>query len=255
MRRLAAAGLALAVLAGCAFTRTPKVPMPVETLAAAPERGRVLFVLLPGMFDGPDGFRDAGFPEAARSAGVDADLVGADAHFGYYRERTILTRLREDVIQPARERGYEEIWLVGVSLGGVGSILYARDHPDDVDGILLLAPYLGKKKQVRRIADAGGVIAWVPGEGEDGFPWEMWLWFQEVARAPGEWPRIYLGYGDRDKLAPANALLAAILPEDHVFVTQGGHEWGPWLALWEAFLGSGAVTTVTPSGAGSPSRR
>lgn len=255
MRRLAAALLALTVLGGCAFTRSPKVPMPVETLAAAPERSRVLFVLLPGMFDGPDGFRDAGFPEAARSAGLDADLVSPDAHFGYYRERTILSRLREDVVLPARGRGYDEIWLVGISLGGVGSILYAREHPADIDGILLLAPYLGKKKQVRRIAEAGGVLEWAPVEGEDGFPWEMWLWFQEVARAPEEWPPIYLGYGDRDKLAPANALLAAILPEDHVFMTEGGHNWKPWVGLWEAFLESGAVTTVTPSDAGSPSRR
>ena len=53
----------------------------------------------------------------------------------------MVDRLKEDVINPAKEKGYTKIWLVGISLGGLGSLLYAMEHPSDIEGMLVLAPY------------------------------------------------------------------------------------------------------------------
>ena len=65
-------------------------------------------------------------------------MVVADAHVGYFRNRSFEDRLRADVMVPARARGYESIWLAGISLGGLGALLYADEHPEEVAGLLLI---------------------------------------------------------------------------------------------------------------------
>ena len=39
----------------------------------------------------------------------------------------------------ARARGYQQVWLIGMSLGGIGTLYYARAHTAEVTGILALA--------------------------------------------------------------------------------------------------------------------
>ena len=74
-------------------------------------------------------FETAQFVQAVYDAGIHADMVAVEAHYGYYATRTVVTRLREDVIAPARAQGYTQIWLVGVSMGGLGALLYVRAYP------------------------------------------------------------------------------------------------------------------------------
>lgn len=47
---------------------------------------------------------------------------------------------------------------------------------------------------------------------------------------------IFLGYGDDDRLAAQDSLLAAALPRDHVFHAPGGHDWPTWRTLLHAVL-------------------
>ena len=54
-------------------------------------------------------------------------------------------------------------------------------------------------------------------------------------------PKLVLGYGTRDSLAPANRLLAATLPAERVFTADGGHDWQTWGELWRTILASGQV--------------
>ena len=56
---------------------------------------------------------------------------------------TFLERLATDVIAPAKARGYDEIWMMGPSMGGFGSLFYARAHTTDITGVLSIAPFLG----------------------------------------------------------------------------------------------------------------
>jgi pimeloyl-ACP methyl ester carboxylesterase len=205
-------------------------------------RPRTLVVLLPGRHDTPQDFRRAGVPELAARAGARVDMVAVDAHLGYYLKGMILDRLREDVLSPAR-RKYERIWLVGVSIGGAGALLYAERHPEHVDGIVLLAPYLGQEEMIAEIAAAGGLRAWKPPPtpAPDDYERRLWSWLARYASGSEGRIPLYLGFGTRDAFARANGLLAEALPPDRVFTVAGGHDWKAWRALWERFVRSGAL--------------
>jgi pimeloyl-ACP methyl ester carboxylesterase len=105
--------------------------------AAHPARCAVVF--MPGFADDDRGFIDHGFVDALRARGLAVDTVSAAATFGYYLDRSIVVRLREDVMRPLRARGYREVWIVGISMGGLGTVLLARDQSPNIAGIVLLA--------------------------------------------------------------------------------------------------------------------
>ena len=73
-------------------------------------------------------------------------------------------RLRWDIVAPARAEGCRSVWLAGISLGGFIALDYASTHPDECDGLCLLAPYLGNRMLIDEIARAPGLAAWEPGE-------------------------------------------------------------------------------------------
>jgi pimeloyl-ACP methyl ester carboxylesterase len=231
--------LAAVLLTGCFRPRPTTVPMRTIEIKPGAPGSRSLVVLLPGRFDRPEDFARSGFGELAGRYGVGARIVSADAHLGYYMERTVVDRLRKDVIAPAKAQGVERIWLAGVSLGGTGSILYSIEHPEDVSGITLIAPFLGEEEMRKEIEAAGGLRSWTPPRSLDptDFQHRIWSWLQ---RSDNRIP-IYLGWGTRDRFAAIDGLLGAVLPPDRVFTTPGGHAWKPWRALWERFLATGAL--------------
>ena len=149
------------LLAGCALWRPAVVPMrtllePARCTAPAD----TLLVMLPGSYSLPEEFQSEGFVKIARAQHLAADLRLVDAHVRYYQNRSVIDRLAEDVIRPARAQGYRQIWLVGISIGAVGAMLYADAHPDDVDGVVLIAPYLGTQLTADEIKRAGGLARW-----------------------------------------------------------------------------------------------
>lgn len=231
----------LALLAGCGLVpRASTVPLRVlSDNAVCGSRPETLLVMLPGASSLPEEFLREGFVRALRERRLAVDVVLVDAHPGYYKDRTVLERLQADVIAPARAKGYRNIWLVGVSLGGFGALIQALAQPADADGLMLLAPYLGE----RRISDAvqadGGLKSW-RGTALDAAPDDMdlrlWRWLQAYGTDPALRPPLYLGYALGDRLAPANGLLAAALPADRVFTTRGGHDWPEWRLLWDRML-------------------
>jgi len=225
-------------LAACIPDRPVKDKLDtVQHQAACGTRADALVVLLPGIFDTPEDFARERFISALRERNLSVDVIAADAHMGYYRQRTIVERVRQDIVLPARRLGYRQIWLAGVSLGGYGSLLYAKYHAGDIDGIFLIAPYLGNDDLMKEIAAAGGPAGWKAGSMDEHQPdRELWEWMQQ--RVPGQRgsPPIYIGYGVADRFAPANRMFAGMLPTGHAATTDGGHEWAPWRRLWEGFL-------------------
>src|SRR5690625_7185109 len=99
-------------------------------------------------------------------------MLAADAHFRYYRERTFVQRLHEDIILPARQQGYQHIWLLGLSMGGFGAVLYCNEHPQMIDGLMFLAAYPGEPALVQEIHDSGGLIQ-LPNAGQAGQDYEL----------------------------------------------------------------------------------
>jgi len=232
---------ALLLSTGCASVMT--VPGPLRTIPydGGVRDGRTLVVFLPGRGGHAEDFGDAGFPRIARELGMPIDMIAVDARTEYYYSGTLVKRLDEDVIGPARARGYRRIWLVGISMGGLGALLYAGDHADSISGVLLLAPYLGEAGVLGEIRAAGGLEGWTPPEtaGGGNYTTAVWSWLKRTLgpeRPAAPLVPIYLGYGSSDRLASSHRLLQQSLPEDHVFTTRGGHRWGPWRDLWRQFL-------------------
>ena len=212
---------------------------PLNVLRFADARHSELMVFLPGIGDVPEDFERNGLVQALRDSARPADIAVADVHFGYYVRRSVLERLRVDVIEPAKSCGYATICLVGISLGGLGALLYAMEHPADVQGLMLLAPYLGDPSLVKEIEDAGGLKLWDARDVDvDDHPRKLWRWLKQCALSPDncKLAETYLGFGDRDSFAPGNALLAELLPEHTVFTVRGGHDWPTWERLWRMFL-------------------
>ena len=59
----------------------------------------------------------------------DADFVPTGIRLAYYMEGRLLQRLHEEIILPAHERGYTEIWLVGASMGATRALMYDSQYP------------------------------------------------------------------------------------------------------------------------------
>lgn len=236
--RLARLVVALALmtsLAACAWMYPTTVPIPSRAYPAAAGQAPTLLVLLPGRGNTLDEFEQHGFVTEARVHDPALDVVAIDAHLGYYLNETIVDRLWTDVIAPARAKGYQRIWIAGISMGGLGAVAFARRHEEAIDGLILLAPYLGPKSLIEKIAAQGGPARWTPDDAKDPYQ-QQWIWLRShAAPAEGQGPRIFLGFGDHDRLRAAHQQLAAILPPKHVQEIPGGHDWATWQTLWKQF--------------------
>jgi pimeloyl-ACP methyl ester carboxylesterase len=180
-----------------------------------------------------EALRRSGMPEAIQTAWPDADVLLAEVTLGYYMQGHAPERLHTEIIAPARTRGgYREVWLAGASMGGMGVLMYDQRYPGEMDGLVLLAPYLGDAKLLREIGDAGGVTHWEagPAQAVDTGNWqrELWRHIQRLSRNPDEARRVWLAYGDQDRLRKAMPLLIPALPQDQVLVRKGGHTWTVW---------------------------
>ncbi|WP_082702752.1 alpha/beta hydrolase [Pseudacidovorax intermedius] len=232
------AGLAATGLPGCGWLPRPAVtPLPSREDTGACGPADTLIVLLPGRGMTIGELADEGFGNALRDSGVRADLLRVDAHMAYYRDQSIVTRLQEDVVCPARARGYRHIWLAGISLGGLGALLYADAHPEDVDGLLLIAPYLGEETTATDVAVQGGPARWTPTSlTDDAIGVRAWTVLKRFVSEPAGAPPLYLAFGVDDRLAPTHRVLAEALPPQRVLTAAGGHDWPAWRPLWRRLL-------------------
>jgi hypothetical protein len=220
------------MLLGCFPRGDPSRPIPTEFIAA-PQKAQRLVVVLPGRADDLGALRRSGITQAIQQAWPDADVVLTGLALGYYMEGQAEKRLHAEVIAPARQRGYAQVWLVGASLGGMGALLYDRAHPNQVDGLVLLAPYLGEKALLQEITAAGGAARWQPPPppaiiNEDNFLQELWRHLQTWSRPPGPRPNVWVAYGDKDYLRGALPLIAPLVPPQQVLQPRGGHDWETW---------------------------
>lgn len=197
-------------------------------------RAAARIVLLPGAFTTAGDFATAGFADAVRVRDLDIDVVISDLELKSVTDRSMLARLREGPLRAARAAGYGHVWLAGVSLGAFVALVMAEQFPGEVDGLCLIAPYLGTRIVSGEIARAGGLERWRPmtGAGDDE---ERRVWALLRDRSPRR-PPIHLGYGRDDRFADSQALLAAVLPPGSVDVIDGTHDWPTWRTLWDRFL-------------------
>ena len=230
------------LLAGCYVIKPAKIPLPVVHYSAATNgTAEGLIVLLPGFGDGPNSFDQQGIIDIVRRIAPTFDAVATDAHFAYYRNQSIVERLHNDVIEPIAHR-YQRVWLVGISMGGLGAAAYAMEHPAMVEGVILLAPYMGDDELIAELEAAGGLAQWLPPDlaavvdEEERLFYELWTWYKGYADVVYPAPKLLLGFGAEDRLRRANQLVVDVLPGDQVVSIPGGHKWTVWIPLFETLL-------------------
>ncbi len=231
--RLAWVSVIAAFASACAAIPLTSVNYPRR----ADERARCLMVFLPGAGDVGRAFEAEGFVQLVRDSGLSVDLVAADATFAYYGKKAAFDRIRLDVVQPARAKGYAQTWVAGISMGGMGALLFARKEPELVDGVVAFAPYLGDLDLQREIEASGGLVWWSPPAGAlHNYQRDLWRWLKELSDGSRRRPSLYLAYGEQDGMSPAHRALEQALPQNRVFHAPGGHEWPVWRALFARFL-------------------
>jgi pimeloyl-ACP methyl ester carboxylesterase len=221
-----------------------------------PGTDKVLLVMLPGATHKPADFAHHGFVRALRQRNLPVDTALVDAHLGCYLERSLVKSLLEDVITPARARGYRRIWLMGISLGGMGALMCAREHPQEIAGVVVLAPFLAVRGTIEEIVRAGGIDQWHPGPiASEDDERQLLAWLKTYEGENPAWPVIHLGYGTGDRFIAASAMLGHRLPPARIVTTAGGHDWKTWSTLWEKVLDRDLFVCENEQGAARQGQR
>jgi S-formylglutathione hydrolase FrmB len=229
----AAAGM---LATGCVVRPTSQPVGRINYLGPTAHQPDTLVILLPGWGDRARDFERYGLIGAMRGAGIDADVVAVNAHSGCCWRNKLAKRLEIDVIERARAEGYASVWVAGISMGAQGALL-AAERIVDIDGVVLLSPYLGAHPVTAQIEAAGGLHAWSPpSTGRDTMT-RVWCWIKETGER-GSCP-LYLGCGAEERWRSI-AIMQQALPDERVVVTPGGHDWPTWRRAWPELLKRGA---------------
>jgi pimeloyl-ACP methyl ester carboxylesterase len=226
--------LASILLSGCAFIGSPQPRIPTELIAAPLKSpSKRLVIVLPGLGDDLRAMRNGGIVKAVQTGMPDADVLLVELKFPYYRRGRAIPRLHNEIVIPARRRGYQEITLAGASLGGMGALLYEHNYPGQMQHLVLMAPYMGSRSVLTEIDAAGGLSAWEPGRlpidpeiwAAGRIEWHLIKsWLQDRNRAADIW----LVCGDDDRFIKAARTIEPVLLERNYVELVGGHKWTVW---------------------------
>lgn len=229
--------MCLAVLPSCGLLPRAK-PVPVRQCSAGDAGGEELVVFLPGRWSRVEEFERERFFEIAAKRWPKARLVAPDLHLGYYKNQSMARRLHEDVVLPARRAGVKQVRVVGISMGGLGALIYDAEYPGQVNEMILLSPFVGEEEALREIEAAGNLEAWRPGQiAKRDFTRKLWLKLREKWLENRSRPHVLLGCGLEDRLAESNRLFARefLKPKDQLWIT-GDHDWPTWRPLFEHLI-------------------
>ncbi|HEY6240922.1 MAG TPA: alpha/beta hydrolase-fold protein [Burkholderiales bacterium] len=245
--------LAASGLAGCFTIGDSKVPIGTVPVAASrPSAERTLVIVLPGLGDDAGDLQTHGIAGAIHDSWPEADVLLTSATFAYYRDGRLVPRLHEEIVEPALHT-YRRIWLAGASLGGMGALLYERDHPGELTGLVLFAPFLGNRELLDEIRAAGGPRNWDPGPlpeemSGDNYQRQVWKMVKGWADRPELAHRVWLAIGTSDYLINDVRLLEPELPAAHRLEMPGGHTWSLWISSAKEIFSRIRLESASSSG-------
>ncbi|MBE5315352.1 MAG: alpha/beta hydrolase [Xanthomonadales bacterium] len=225
------------LLAGCLNMGDRRAPIPFERISGSGTADRkTLVIVLPGRADNVEVMREFGVAEAIQAGWPEVDVQLTSATLAYYTDGGLPERVRAQFIEPARAQGYERLILMGASMGGMGSLVLDEAHPGVFEHVVLMAPYLGRKRVMREVEAAGGIAEWQPGPKPEvvdrrNFDRELlWRQIASYARTPALRERVWLAYGEEDRLAATVPVIAPALDSTQILPRPGGHKWVVWNA-------------------------
>ncbi len=228
--------LAALGLGGCLAIGDSALPIASQTVVAPlASAQRTLVIMLPGFGDDAQDMKGRGVARAIQDAWPEADVLLASATYAYYRDGQLVPRLHDEVVAPALRAGYRSVWLAGASMGGMGVLLYEREHPGTLTGVVLFAPFLGSYGLLKEIRATGGPRDWDPGPlpaemTRENYQRQVWKMVKGWAQRPDLARRVWLVCGTDDPLMSDARLLAAELPENRFVEIPGGHTWSALLS-------------------------
>lgn len=202
---------------------------------------RILLLMLPGAKNTPQQLVDNGFIRALRERGLPVDVLALDAHADLYLEHAGIERVLHHTLDQVRAQGYRRIWLLGISLGGSGAMFCVTQRRAEIEGVFLLAPFLGTRGLIAEVMGVGGLQHWQAGEIHERDHERLLLEGIRGSVVAGL-PTTLLGYGSEDRYRGASDMLAAHLPPAQVTVRPGGHDWETWNLLWRELLDKQALS-------------
>ena len=208
------------------------------------QRTDSLLVLLPPAKATLEDLLAQGMVAAVRARGLPLDIVLADVGYQQVLAGTVADGLQQAVIAPARQQGYRNIWLAGISLGAFNALHHAAVYAEQLAGLILLAPYPGTADILQEIHAAGGPQAWAaskPGL-QDERRWWHWLVSQNATTCCPVW----LSLAEGDRFAAGQQLMASLLPAARVHRMAGDHSWPVWQQQWQYWLQHGPLAQDVP---------
>lgn len=231
----------LLLFSGC-ITPTNK-PLRVLKYAASSTEGSLqapssdtLIVLLHGRMGKPENFEKHQWIPRLQEKYPHCEIVAPDVHLGYYMGRSITDRLHKDIILPAKQRGVKRVYFIGVSMGSLGSLLYESEYPGNVDGFLLVAPFLGYEAIEKDLKREGGLKTWSEKLENEPEKWQQKIWQWIAERSPEVADKVHIGYAKDDEYVVGQQFFASLMHEPNVIIVEGKHRFDAFTMILERFL-------------------
>jgi pimeloyl-ACP methyl ester carboxylesterase len=195
----------------------------------------ILLVMVPGMGMREVDFHAQGLIATVERCQAPVTAVTVDPGPDAYLDGSVELRLFHGIAQAQRATGAKRIWLAGISLGCQAILRCVRAHPDAVEGLLLLTPYLASTGLIAAIVRSGGLQRWAAENRRRDEPDTALLTW--LATTPtSKLPRMLVGHAQGDRFAATAMMLADLLPPGWVISVAGEHDWTSWGQLWRLML-------------------
>jgi len=152
------------MLASCMVMKTSTETIRIETIAAQKAgTAKRMVIVWPGYGDDLAALKRSGIASVIQSKLPDAEVVLVELPLPYLMQGRGVRRLHEEIVSPAKQRGFRDIYFAGASMGGMGVLLYEREYPNEMRGLILMAPFMGDPAVMKEVEAAGGLAQWNPG--------------------------------------------------------------------------------------------
>lgn len=179
--------------------------------------------MLPAARQHLEEFLEAGFGAAVRRRGLPVLLQFVDPQLAHVTDESWLPALHEHLLA-ARSHAGGPLWLGGISLGAFLALRYAVSRAGGIDGLCLIAPYLGSRIVAAQVAR---------GTDGDGDEQGIWSFLRQLHRGG---PKLFVGLSRDDRFADTQRLLRGMLPPGACVEVPGRHDWAAWGQLWDLYL-------------------